>query len=61
MGYKHVKMVEKPLQAIGFNSASDQIKLHDTPASSHQLLDDDHDGYGKPKTQDRNYFLVSVV
>ena len=44
-----------------FDSASDRIRLHDTPASSHQLLDNDHDGYGKLQTQDWNYCLLSVV
>jgi hypothetical protein len=41
------------VKRVGLDPNCDHIKLHDTPASEHKLLDNDPDG--KPRRQPWNY------
>ena len=47
------RMVEHVLQIIGLNDVSDHTKMHDTPAISTTLLDNDTNG--APHVCDWNY------
>jgi hypothetical protein len=46
-------MIERALSSVGLTPISTNVKTHDTPASDHQLLDNDPNG--EPRTQQWNY------
>jgi hypothetical protein len=47
------KMIDRVLRIVGLDPNSTRTKLHDTPAASDQLLDNDPNG--KPREQSWNY------
>ena len=47
------KMIERVLEIVGFDTETERIKRHDTPASNTKILDKDPDG--KPRKQQWNY------
>jgi hypothetical protein len=44
------KMIERVLKIVGLDPTCNRTKLHDTPASEHELLDDDPDGIERVQT-----------
>ena len=51
-----LRMVERVLQMVGLDDVSDRTKMHDTPAISTTLLDNDPNG--APRVCDWNYSSV---
>ena len=47
------RMIERVLEIVGLDKDSERVKLHDTPASEHKLLDNDPNG--QMRTQKWNY------